>query len=332
MKMKIPEGIIIRSIQRTASEEELNVLRKWLLEDKRNRTFYFQLEEVWDTGRNISQDSIRQGWQMLAEQIKSQHQQPLISKDKKSILWWRYAAAVFIGVLIASAIWFVVPAKDSLRNSIVQNVVYNKTGVQSIVLPDQSEVWLNDNSQLTYLDTFTKEKRLVTLEGKAYFDIRSDRTKPFVVQIGEVAIEVTGTEFFVETESKEASIVTLISGEVNLNYHDSNGRLVSSPLAPGQQAHLNSMFGTLKIENVNTDYYIAWKDGTYQFTEERLEKIAALLAQHYDMEIYVASTLKDKRFTGRVISGERVEDVLQSFGKSYPINYHIIDKKISITD
>lgn len=328
----IPKEIIIRSIQRTATEEELSILNRWLKADITNRTCYFQLEEIWSSGKSLSEESIHQGWQMLAKQIEKQPQQHTVPRIKQKIVWWRYVAAVFIGVLIASAIWFAVPTRDLLSHSIVQNVVYNKSGVQSVVLPDQSEVWLNENSRLTYPEVFVKKKRLVALEGKGYFDIRSSKEKPFVVQIGEVTIEVTGTEFFVESVFDETSSVTLISGKVNLNYEDSNGNLVSTPLVPGQQAHINSVVGTVEIENVDTDYYIAWKDGTYRFTDERLEKIAAMLAQHYGLEIRVSPSLKDKRFTGRVMSGDSVEEVLKSIGKSYPVRYRISDKLVRIIE
>lgn len=330
--MQISEEIIIRSIQRTASEEELNILSRWLGEDKKNSVFYFQLEEIWNAGKNLSEETIHQGWHMLAKQIEKQPQQHIVLKNNPKVVWWRYVAAVFIGVLVATAIWFAIPTKDILQHSIVQNVVYNKSGVQSIVLPDYSEVWLNENSRLSYPEEFSQNKRLVDLSGKAYFDIRKDTEKPFFVQIGKVMIEVTGTEFFVETVYEEKSSVTLISGKVNLNYTDSNGKPISMPLISGQQAHINSMDATVEIESVDTDYYTAWKDGTYRFTDERLEKIAAMLAQHYDLEICVASSLKNKRFTGRVTSDENIEDILKSIGKSYPVSYRIIDKLVRIIE
>lgn len=331
----IAEEIIIRSIQKSATPEELKILKQWLKEDDKNIRLYFQLDEIWSSGKNISEESIRQGWQMLVRQIdaRSLKAQPIaLSAKKRKLVWWRYAAAVFIGVLIASGVWLALPTSDTLQHAVVQNVVYNKSGVQSIILPDQSEVWLNENSRLIYPETFSDKKRLVALEGKGYFDIRSNKEKPFVVQIGITEIEVTGTEFFVESVFDETSSVTLISGKVNLNYQDGSGKKISTPLLPGQQAHIDNLDGNVEVENVDTDYYTAWKDGTYRFTDERLEKIAAMLAQHYGMKIHVALTLKDKRFTGRVSPGESVEDVLRSIEKSYPVRYRISDKLVRIIE
>ena len=329
--MQIPEGVIIRSIQKNATEEELVALSKWLTESKRHTAFYFQLEEIWSARKILSRDSIQESWDMLAKQIEKQPQQPIISKKNYRLTWWRYVAAVFIGVLIASTIWVALLQKETLHRTIVENVVYNSSGTQFIVLPDQSEVWLHEKSCLTYPDLFSGKKRFAALEGKAYFEVANNNDKPFILQAGDVIIEVTGTEFYVETFSEEESSVTLISGSVNLNYAD-NGKRVSVPLIPGQRAYINSVNATVDIEKVNTNYYLAWKDGTYRFTEERLERIGAMLMHHYDVDIHIASSFKNKCFTGRVGPNDKIEDVLRVIESSYPINYNITNGVISITE
>ena len=73
-------------------------------------------------------------------------------------------------------------------------------------------------------------------------------------------------------------------------------------------------------------------DSTYRFTDEYLERIVPLLAKRFDLDIYIAPSLKNKRFTGRVIPGENIEDVLNSIGKSYPIRYRISEKNIYIVE
>lgn len=335
--LPITEEIIVRSIQKIATPEEMVMLNKWLKEEDGHIAYYCQLEEIWNSGKSLSEEAVYSSWQILAGEIDalSRRYQPLIAPLKKrKIGWFRYSAAVFMGVLIASAVWMTL--SDSLKEPqqyiLVQNVVYNKTGVQSVVLPDQSEVWMNENTRITYPERFTERKRSVSLEGKAYFDIRKDSEKPFIVQIGNVEIEVTGTEFFVESGLEEQSCITLISGGINLNYKDREGQYLSTSLVPGEQARINALNGNVEIENIDTGYYIAWKDGTYRFTDETLGRIVPLLAKHFDLDIHIAPSLKNKRFTGRVIPGEIIEDVLNSIGKSYPIEYRISGKNIYIDE
>lgn len=335
--LPIAEEIIIRSIRKIATSEELAILNNWLKEKEENIVYYCQLEEIWNSGKSLPEKTIYRGWQMLVGEIAlhPRKERPLIVPVKKrGISWARYLAASLVGVLVASAVWMTLSniSKESQQQILVQNVIHNKTGVQSVVLPDHSQVWMNEDTQLTYPEKFTEEKRLVSLEGKAYFDICKDPERSFIVQIGNVEIEVTGTEFFVESGLEEQSYITLISGGINLNYKDRKGNKQSTPLIPGEQARINHLNGSIGIENIDTDYYIAWRDGTYRFTDEPLEKIILLLAKRFDLNIHITASLKNKRFTGRVIPEESIEDVLNSIGKSYPIKYRVSEKNIYIDE
>lgn len=334
--LTIAEEIIIRSIQKIATSEELAILNKWLREKEENVAYYCQLEEIWNSGKNLSEEVVHDNWKMLAEKIiiRSQKEQPIIPLKKSRMVWIRYAAAMFVGVLIASAVWLMLSdiSERSQQHILIQNVVYNKTGVQSLVLPDYSEVWINEQTRITYPEEFRGKTRSVILDGKAYFDIRKDPEKPFIVQLGNVEIEVTGTEFFVESVLEKESLITLISGAVSLNYKDSIGSIRTIPLMPGEQARINRLDGSVEIEDIDTGYYVAWKDGIYRFTDEPLEKIVPLLAKRYGLDIQITPSLRNKRFTGRVIQGENIEDVLNSFGKSYPIKYRISGKNIYVNE
>lgn len=335
--LSISEEIIIRSIQKIATAEELSILNKWLREGRENVAYYCQLEEIWNSRKNLSEETIQNGWQILSGEIaaRPQKRQPhIIPVTRRKIGWIRYAAAMFVGILIASAIWMRLSniSEESRQDILVQNVVYNKTGVQSIILPDHSEVWINEDTRITYPEKFMGKTRSVALEGKAYFDIRKHPETPFIVQIGNAQIEVTGTEFFVESVLEEQSYITLVSGSVNLNYQNKEGEKLSTSLIPGEQARINRLEGSVKVEKVDINYYIAWKDGTYRFTDEPLERIVPLLAKHFDLDIQVSPSLKNKRFTGRVTVGEDMENILQSIGKSYPIKYRITEKIIYIEE
>lgn len=328
----ITEEIIIRSIQNTATPQESAILNHWLKEDKRNMSCYFQLQEIWNSRSKLSDEYIEKSWEMLAQQIDKYPVSKQLSHQiakRQQISWLGYVAAVFAGILIASTLWLTFNKKSfNFNEPLIQHTVYNKTGVQSIILPDQSQVWLNENSRIDYPEEFSKGKRLVSLEGKAYFDVQKDLEKPFIVQIGEAEIEVVGTEFFVESTSIASSAITLISGKVNLNYKNQEGAVFTTSLVPGEQALLSN--GNVTIEQIDTDYYIAWKDGTYRFIDEPLEKIIPILEKHFEIDIQISESLKNKRFTGRVLANQDIESVLLCISKSYPIKYRITETKVKI--
>ncbi|MDR2921705.1 MAG: FecR family protein [Tannerella sp.] len=334
----IPEEIIVRSIQKTAGEEDMKILNKWLKEDKKNVEYYFQLEEIWHSKMLLTEESLLEGWQRLSREVEHLSQQKPIStrlQRSKVLITIRYAAAVVIGVLIASAIWLNLPTKQQSipePEVLVQNVLYNQTGVQAILLPDSSQVWVNENTKITYPEKFAKNQREISLEGKAYFDIRKKSEVPFVVHIGDINVEVTGTEFFIEEVQGEETQVTLVSGGVNLIYKDQAGETTSSSIIPGQQAVINKSSGDIKIADVDTDYYVVWKDGVYSFNDEYLDKIIELFARRFNLDIQISASLKKKRFTGKIRPNESVQEVLITINKSYPIKYKITGNTIKISE
>lgn len=331
----IHEEIIVRSLQKTATAEELEILNEWLKKDRKNADYYFQLETIWYSKEKLPGEMVREGWERLSEDIEKSQRIPVtpFSRKPNPLIWLRYIAAVFIGILIASAALITfLPGEPEKQDLLIQHVVYNQTGVQLLILPDSSVVWMNENAKISYPEVFAKGKREVSFEGKAYFDVRKKPDQPFVVHVGAIEIEVTGTEFFVESVSAGEDLVTLVSGGVTLNSKDRKGQNLSTPLLPGQQASIDKLNGDIRIAAIDTGYYLTWKDGTYRFEDEPLETISALLEKRFDLEIQVASSLKRKRFTGRITSGEKIEDVLVTINKSYPVKYRIAGRTVTISE
>lgn len=333
----VPEELIIKALQKTASAEEMQLLNSWLRKDKQHIALYCQMEEIWNSKNRLTEETIQAGWNKLHGDIKARRQkETTILRPQTPIrfLWLRYVAAILIGVLIGSAAWISFQSKEMLiqKELLVQNRVYNQNGVQTIVLPDSSEVWLNENSTISYPEQFKEKERLVLLEGNAYFDVQKNTTQPFVVRIGKVDVKVTGTEFFIESATPNNTLITLISGSVDLNYENEKGENVSSSLIPGQQADISKLNGRLQITDIETNYYVAWKDGTYRFTDDPLDEIVRFLARHYDLDIRITPSLEKKRFTGRVSSTDALSDVLKVIGESYPIKYRITGKVVQISD
>lgn len=319
----VPENLIIRSIQKTATPEEEAELYKWLMEDKKNVELYSQLDEIWSTKQSLSEQTIRNGWYALQQKKEDRNREIPLSKQRRTPTWLRYAAAVFIGIILSGVTLYItfnqrMPAPEI----VVQQVVYNKNGTQQILLPDHSEVWLSDNSKLSYPEAFGGEKRIVNMEGKAFFDVKKNTAQPFIVQIGVIEIEVTGTEFQIETSDKTTTLVTLISGGVNIHTKDDIGKLSTTVLKPGQQANINGEDNRITVGEIDTEYYLAWKDGTYRFKNEPLEKIIPFIAQHFNINIEISSALKNKKFTGRITPDDTIEDVMLMFDKSHPVKYH----------
>ncbi|MDE5635594.1 MAG: FecR family protein, partial [Muribaculaceae bacterium] len=57
-------------------------------------------------------------------------------------------------------------------------------GEFKIVLEDSTTVWLNSESSLRYPETFSPSNRYVEINGEAYFKVKTDAERPFIVNTG----------------------------------------------------------------------------------------------------------------------------------------------------
>ncbi|MDR3268769.1 MAG: FecR domain-containing protein [Tannerella sp.] len=324
----VPEHIIIKTLQQTASPEEERELNYWLQEDRQNVETYCRLQEIWNARNVLTDEAISQKWNQLYNRmnIKTRHTVPI---------WMRYAAAVCLSILVTfTATWLGMQKEAGDRIEVIQNRIFNQNGIQKIVLPDNSVAWLNENTRISYPETFGGDKRQVSIEGKVFFEVRKNTAQPFIVQTGNMEIQVTGTSFFVQDDVKTATAsVTLVSGGVTVQMKDETGQMLSvARLQPGQQASVDKQSRQFSVANVDTSYYLAWKDGTYRFTDEPLEKIAEQLALHYGMKINIVPGLKQKRFTGRITPEHKLKDVMEIISKSHPVKYRIENETIYIRE
>ncbi len=147
-----------------------------------------------------------------------------------------------------------------------------------ITLADGTGVWVNADSKLVYPASFGSATREVWVEGEAFFDVAQHPKQPFVVHAKDVAVNVLGTSFNVNTY--DANIrTTLTSGKISASA--SRQRVV---LTPGQQASYNIGSGILLQLEVDTRIFTSWKDGDVYFEEADLATIVRSLGRSFDYD------------------------------------------------
>lgn len=179
-------------------------------------------------------------------------------------------------------------------------------GQYQITLSDGTKVWLNADSKLIYPHQFGKDARNVELEGEAYFEVAHQAKSPFVITTSREKIEVLGTHFNVNSYSADqSSTVALLEGKVKVSLEDN----VSKILHPGQQSVVSD--GNMEVQTVNVEEIVAWKNGEFMFNNESLERIMLKLSRWYDLDISVASELRDVKIWGSISRYENFNQVLK---------------------
>ncbi|WP_321373403.1 FecR domain-containing protein [uncultured Draconibacterium sp.] len=207
---------------------------------------------------------------------------------------------------------------ESKRKKRLQNtLVVPRGGEYNLILSDGSKVFLNSMSQLSYPVNFEVDKREVTLEGEAYFEIERDENRPFLVNINGLKIEVLGTSFNVKGYNDEDEIyTTLVEGKVKLNTSATDDDLI---LIPDQQAILEKKTDNIIIHDVDASQFIGWKNGIYSFSDQSIEEIMKTLSRWYDFEYeFKDDSLKDLKFEGGLNKYDDIDpilDIIESTGK-----------------
>lgn len=222
----------------------------------------------------------------------------------------------------------------------------NTTGKDKrIKLPDGSLIILSNKSEVIYRQPFIVS-RDITLIGKAYFKVTSDKTRPFTVISGDIATKALGTEFTI-TELKKAKqiIVRLYEGKVVIRPVNKGNKKMNSDvyLLPGQyfmyDANKKSNVKTFKFRDSRVPDEVMDSESDdpslpqnsqgswYMFNNQKLEHVLPELAALHGVSIvYNKQDIQKIYFTGKYNSAESIEAILKRIGM---LNNLTITKKDS---
>ena len=201
---------------------------------------------------------------------------------------------------------------------ITHSTVYGE--IATIILPDNSTVVLNGNSEIRYAPGLGQGAREVWIEGEAFFSVKHthDNRKFVVHSSEELDVEVLGTEFNVY-DRPDAVRVVLNSGKVKLNIRNGNEEPRQIDMRPGELVELHE---DLKYEkrDVNPELYTSWINGKVVLDNTSFREIVVLLEETYGLSVTVPdTTLYNERFSGTVPS-ENVEALLKALALSFNLS------------
>lgn len=220
--------------------------------------------------------------------------------------------------------------EDSLctqESPIFNTLQIPRGGEYFLTLADGTEVWLNAETEIRYPVQFTGNKRVVYLDGEAYFTVAPDKKKPFTVVSTHASVSVLGTQFNFRAYPDEQDVqTTLVSGSVIMQSEKYKQQV---KLVPGEQGVLEKRSANLTKLEVNTYLYTAWKDGRFAFRDARLEDLFNILARWYDLSVFYQSPeAKDIRFTGDLNKTDDFKSILkiieQNERVTFTVNQHTV--------
>lgn len=239
----------------------------------------------------------------------------------------RVAAVLFIGLLSLSVFYLY---RDNQRLSVYNDsdIILNVGNGQEagFILPDGTSVKLNAGSTLCYANNFGESNRQVNFSGEAFFDVKQDKNRPFIVNTKYMNLEVVGTSFNVYAfENGDLIEMTLLTGSVKASSKKNPEHQVF--IKPNEKVICDISTGELKVQQTNTQYEIAWLNGEIVFKSETLSHVLAKLERKYGVHFRYEGNpdLLNDRFTGRISKDNNIGDAMKILAKHYPLKYKQAD-------
>jgi ferric-dicitrate binding protein FerR (iron transport regulator) len=222
---------------------------------------------------------------------------------------------------------------DDNTNESVFNMIYTPKGGQyKVELEDGTKVWLNAASSLRFPTVFDNNKRVVELQGEAYFEVAKNINKPFRVLVNNASqhkkmeVEVLGTHFNIQAYHNEDFKTTLVEGAVKVNNQSQNSFI----LTPGEQSTLSSKSEKLVVKKANVKEALAWKNGLFIFDKEHIYTIMNKISRWYDVEIVYEGNMENKEFVGTISRDENLSEVLKTLELTGTIKFKVEGRKVIV--
>jgi len=205
-------------------------------------------------------------------------------------------------------------------------------GQYQVTLPDGINVWMNADSKLKYPNQFAEDKRVVYLEGEAYFEVNEQllkntshnlslpQKKPFIVTTNGQDVKVLGTKFNINTHDDKFTKTTLASGHVQVITNRNN----VIDLFPNQQA-INKN-GNLNKIKVDVSQVLAWRYGKFSFDNKPFDVIMNELARWYDIEVIYNNEIPKIELIGDAYRDQNISLILRILDIS-KVNYKMDNNK-----
>ncbi|WP_421806642.1 FecR domain-containing protein [Flagellimonas sp.] len=187
--------------------------------------------------------------------------------------------AAFIAILLTGSYFYI--------NSLNEKVTTGFAERSEVILPDNSELFLNADSRISYSEKNWDNQRNIKLDGEAFFKVA--KGKKFTVSTEQGTVTVLGTQFNVENR-KGIFEVTCYEGLVSVTH---NGKEIKLP-AGNSYVVINGK----QVTGTPKGTQPSWMNNESSFESIPLKYVFAELERQFDVQVNTENINTDLLFTG----------------------------------
>jgi len=306
-------NIIGRVLSGEASVKDKADLDTWILESEENENIYESLVYAYENkGVNSDVSQRNSALKLIKDRIKNEAE----AKTGKlfSLKWYSAVASIVLIVSLGGALNYQLNKPFSYINTLGYTVEKSFAGEQkTVLLSDGTKIFLNGDSRFKYKSFTNSEKRIVGLDGEAFFDVARNEKKPFLIELSNAGIQVLGTSFNVKSYADDIEIETSVkTGKVAFSLKNKFFSFKKSKtifLEKGQKGIINKNDESLK-SGLNKNEF-AWMNNKLVFENTSLFNISKALYRTYGAVFeFENEGLKELKITAK-FENENLDEILK---------------------
>jgi len=265
----------------TAQEQETVLL--WRNQSDTNEKYFHQLKHIFEKAgaANVQVEfDVDEAWSKVKSQLNKSDGKVIPISRTPYFSPLRVAATVFLLVAISLVIYLkTAPPVQTLA-------IESEITTRQDTLPDGSTAFLNKKTVLKFEYNPREKTRKVKLKGEAYFTVKHEEEKPFIIEADDILVRDIGTEFNLKAWPDKDTIEIIVThGEVQFYTKEDPGL----NLKAGDKAIYSKRTKEFyRIEKPDTNT-LAYKTKIFSFNNTDLRSVVSLLNEVYNSKISLAS-------------------------------------------
>lgn len=291
------------------SADEQAELERWRTSSPAHAAAFADIESTWEYLHGMRRTA-------AAEQVGIELSRRTRGRQRRACWWTATGFAAAAAIAIA-----VLPVRRSAVQNPTEPAISIVVRPDSRTLPDGSTIELNADTEYT-VDFSDARRGIRLVRGEALFAVRSDVTRPFVVQAGAVEVRAVGTAFAVRNNPQQVDVV-VTEGEVAVERLPDPAAAAfrpaeAAPVHVGRGHRARITLGTAaeppaidELSDAELSAALAWRARRIEFNDTPFVEAVKVFNQHNRVQL----VLGDDRLARRLITGAHWIDDPEGFAR-----------------
>jgi len=303
------DEMLVKFLLNEVSEGDRELVIKWIAVAPENQRYFSHFQLIWEQSRLLAQSSTADenaAWLRFQDRIAANPGQAIVVPFNKRNSWLKIAAMIIMILSVLSFLYTVLPG----RRGPVQ--LASNGSVIIDTLPDNSVVTLNKNSTLSYEEeNGSKKYRKAKLKGEGFFKIYPNKSKPFIVEVDGITVQVVGTSFNIKS-FKDSTEIIVETGVVKVSKD-----LELIILYKGDKIVIPKTGSASKKQRTADQLYNYYRSRQFVCDHTPLWKLIEVLNEAYDSNIIIENKKAANELLTTTFDNEPLDNILSVITQTF---------------